>query len=238
MRCVIIEDELPAQRIVQNYISKLPDLELMSSFQSALEANSFLQKHDIDVIFLDINLPDISGLHYIKTLSDSPCIIMTTAYHEHAVESFELDTICDYLVKPFSFERFLKAVNKARKNKRIEKIAAPQQENHLEVLFLNIDKTLHKIVVSSILYIESDKNYVTVVTEKEKLCYLDSLKNWMGKLPPANFVQVHKSYIVNYGEIKRITGNLITISNNKIPVGRTYKTALFKKLNLYPNRGA
>ncbi len=232
MRCVIIEDELPAQRIVKNYISKLPDLELMGSFQSALEANSFLQKHDIDVVFLDINLPDISGLHYIKTLSDPPCIIMTTAYHEHAVESFELDTICDYLVKPFSFERFLKAVNKARKNKSVEKIAAPQQENHLEVLFLNIDKTLHKIAVSDILYIESDKNYVTVVIENGKFCYLDSLKNWLEKLPENDFAQVHKSYIVNCRKVEKISGNLLFIEATKIPVGRLYKASFLKKLKL------
>ncbi len=230
MKCAIIEDELPAQRIVQNYISKLPDLELIGSFQSALEANSFLQENDIDVVFLDINLPDISGIHYIKTLSDPPCIIMTTAYHEHAVESFELDTICDYLVKPFSFERFFKAINKVRKNKRIEKIAPLQRKDHSDILFINIDKTLRRICIPDILYIESDKNYVTVVTEKEKLCYLDSLKNWMGKLPLASFVQAHKSYIVNCKKIDRISGNLLYMGSKKIPVGRLYKASLLNMI--------
>lgn len=232
MKCVIIEDEIPAQLILQNYISKVPDLDLVNSFQSALEANSTLQKANIDVVFLDINLPDISGIQYIKTLSHPPKIIMTTAYHEHAVESFELETICDYLVKPFSFERFLKAVNKVKKNE-IHFIAnLRDDEEHSESIFLNIDKTLHKIAIQDILYVESDKNYVTVVTKSGKYSYLDSLKKWLEKLPEAQFAQVHKSYIINFKEIEKITGNQIYIREEKLPVGRVYKSALLKKLKL------
>jgi len=232
MKCILIEDEIPAQRILQNYFSKLPNIELVASFQSALEANATLQQQSIDVVFLDINLPDITGIDYIKTLINPPCIIITTAYHEHAVESFELDTICDYLVKPFSFERFLKAINKVKKNIYVDKRASTQQEKPSDTLFLNIDKSLHKINMADIIYIESDKNYVTVITEKEKLCYLDSLKNWILKLPPTDFAQVHKSYIVNCRKIDKISGNLLYMNTQKIPVGRLYKVGLLKKLSL------
>lgn len=232
MRCVIIEDELPAQRILLSYISKLPELKLAGNFQSALEANKTLQREPIDVIFLDINLPDISGIQYIKTLSNPPAIIMTTAYHEHAVESFELDTICDYLVKPFSFERFLKAINKTKNLSKLTQIDLTKREGPTDTIFLNIDKTLHKIWLSDILYIESDKNYVTVVTENGRFSYIDSLKNWINKLDPSHFVQVHKSYIINCNKIEKISGNLIFVKNEKIPVGRLYKSTLLKKLNL------
>jgi len=232
MTCIIIEDEIPAQRILQNYISKIPDLEIAGSYQSALEANGMLQNTIVDLIFLDMNLPDISGIHYIKTLSNPPAIIMTTAYHEHAVESFELDTICDYIVKPFSFERFLKAVNKTKKRSVEHKMITSEEKQGSETIFLNIDKTLHKIAISDIIYIESDKNYVTVITTAGKYSYLDSLKNWLVKLPENQFIQVHKSYIINYKAIEKINGNLVYVGKQKIPVGRLYKPLLLKKLNL------
>lgn len=232
MNCIIIEDELPAQRILKNYISKMPELVLQHSFQSALEANTVLQKGKIDVVFLDINLPDISGIQYIKTLTAPPAIIMTTAYHEHAVESFELDTICDYLVKPISFSRFLKAVNKVKKQLNGHNPISQEKVVDNDAFFLNIDKTLHKVNISDILFIASDKNYVTVVTKKGKYSYLESLKNWMEKLPPEHFIQVHKSYIVNFAAIEKINGNLLYVNQEKIPLGRSYKPALVKKLNL------
>ena len=231
MKCVIIEDELPAQRVLHNYISKLVDCTIVGSYQSALEANTILQTKQIDVLFLDINLSDISGIQYVKTLSNPPKIIITTAYHEHAVESFELDTICDYLVKPFSFERFLKAVNKIKRGeyKAINSSVTNEQE---ELVFLNIDKTLHRIVVNDIQYIESDKNYVTLKTAKGTFTYIDSLKNWLVKLPKAHFIQVHKSYIINCNYVNKITGNVLVINNQKIPIGRLYKANFLKKLNL------
>jgi len=232
MKCLIIEDELPAQHILRNYLSKIPDLELVGSFQSALEANSTLQKNQIDILFLDINLPDISGIKYIKTLSNPPAIIMTTAYHEHAVESFELDTICDYLVKPFSFDRFLKSVNKTKRNKNFDSLNISEKEESSESIFLNIDKTLHKIKIHDILYVVSDKNYVTVVTISGKFSYLDSLKNWMQKLPESHFLQVHKSYIINFEKIEKISGSVISMGEVKIPAGRVYKSILLKKLKL------
>ena len=229
MKCVIIEDEIPAQKILKNFIAKIPSLELVDTFKAAIEANSFLNSESVDIVFLDINLPDMSGLDFIKTIKNPPAIIMTTAYSEYAVNSFELDTIVDYLVKPFSFDRFLKAINKVKERMGAPEVASEENE---ETIFLNVDKTLHKIVLNNILYIESERNYITVVTENQKLSYIDSLKNWNAKLPENNFVQVHKSFIINSLFVNKISGNTIYIKDNKIPIGRTYKQELLSKLGI------
>ncbi|NMH87019.1 LytR/AlgR family response regulator transcription factor [Flavivirga algicola] len=231
MNCIIIEDEIPAQKILKSFISKIPSVVLVGTFKAAIEANSFLNNNTIDVVFLDINLPDMSGLDFIKTVKNPPAIIMTTAYPEYAVSSFELATIVDYLVKPFSFDRFLKAINKAKDRVGIpEKIS--EENNNDDTIFLNVDKTLHKLILSDILYIESDRNYITVVTETQKLSYIDSLKNWTAKLPESQFIQVHKSYIVNSKFVDKISGNTIFVKAHKIPIGRTYKQELLKALGI------
>ncbi|MGB5419568.1 LytR/AlgR family response regulator transcription factor, partial [Algibacter sp.] len=224
-----IEDEIPAQKILKNFIAKIPSLELVDTFKAAIEANKFLNSETVDMVFLDINLPDMSGLDFIKTIKNPPAIIMTTAYSEYAVQSFELDTIVDYLVKPFSFDRFLKAINKVKER---HKIPENESENHSETIFLNVDKTLHKIVLNKILYIESERNYITVVTQNQRLSYIDSLKNWNAKLPKNRFIQVHKSFIINILFVSKISGNVLFIKDNKIPIGRTYKQELLKKLGV------
>ncbi len=229
MTCIIIEDEIPAQRILQNFIDKIPSLELLKTCKAAIEANSFLNACNVDVVFLDINLPDISGIDFIKTLKHPPAVIMTTAYPDYAVSSYELRTIVDYLVKPFSFDRFLKAINKVKERTETSKNIA---ENKAETIFLNVDKTMYKIVLEDILYIESDRNYVTVVTKKQKLSLIDSLKNWVEKLQTAEFVQVHKSFIINTDYVDKITGNIVYLDTYKIPVGRTYKANLLKVLGV------
>lgn len=230
MNCIIIEDEIPAQSILKHFIDKVPNLNLIDTFKAAIEANSFFNSNTVDVVFLDINLPDISGLDFIKTIKDPPAIIMTTAYPDYAVSSFELDTIVDYMVKPFSFDRFLKAINKAKD--RIETPKSITEAKDEESIFLNVDKTLHKINLNAILYIESDRNYITVVTETQKLSYIDSLKNWTAKLPENQFKQVHKSFIINSKFVDKISGNTLFIKDNKIPIGRTYKQDLLKQLKI------
>ncbi len=229
MNCVIIEDEIPAQKILKNFISKIPSLQLLETFKAAIEANSFFKNNTVDVIFLDINLPDISGIDFIKTIKNPPAIIMTTAYPDYAVDSFELDTIVDYLVKPFSFDRFLKAVNKAK-----DRLDPPKKitEEHGETIYLNVDKTHYKLVLNTILFIESDRNYITVVTKNQKLSYIDSLRNWTERLPKNQFIQVHKSYIINTRFVDKISGNILFIKSNKIPIGRTYKQKLMAKLGV------
>jgi len=230
MTCIIVEDEIPAQKILKNFLAKTPNIEVLGVFHAAIEANAFLNSNTVDLIFLDINLPDISGIDFIKTIKNPPSIIMTTAYSDYAVSSFELDTIVDYLVKPFSFDRFVKAINKAKD--RIEKPISTSEENSHEILFLNVDKTLHKITLSNILYLESDRNYITVVTKTKKLSYIDSLKNWNKKLKEEQFIQVHKSFIINRKYVDKISGNEIYIQGHRIPIGRTYKKELLKQLKI------
>lgn len=229
MTCIIIEDEIPAQSILKRYIDKIPDLDLLGTFKAAIEANSFLNNTQIDIVFLDINLPGISGIDFIKTIKYPPNIIITTAYPDYAVSSFELETIIDYLVKPFSFDRFLKAINKLKnQNQNLEN----GLESNQETMFLNVDKTMHKIVLNDILYIESNRNYITVTTTSQKLSYIESLKNWREKLAENNFIQVHKSFIINSRFVSKLSGNEIYINNTRIPIGRTYKQLLLKKLNI------
>jgi len=229
MTCIIIEDELPAQNLLNNYLSKIPELQLLATFQAAMDANNYFKTNIVDLVFLDVNLPDISGLDFIKTVKNPPAIIMTTAYPEYAVSSFELDTIVDYLVKPFGFDRFLKAVNKAEDRFVKQDVVNPTAEDSI---FLNVDKTLHKIILKDILFLESDRNYITITTKTQKLSFIDSLKNWIEKLPSTQFVQIHKSFIINTKSVTKISGNEIFITTHRLPIGRTYKGELLKKLRI------
>lgn len=230
MNCIIIEDEIPAQKVLQNFIGKIPYVSLLGTYKAAIEANAFLNSNNtIDLIFLDVNLPDISGIDFIKTVKNPPAIIMTTAYPEYAVSSFELETIVDYLVKPFSFDRFLKAINKVKIK---SEILEDTSETEKRSIFINVDKTHHKIVLEDIIYIESDRNYITVITTTQKLSYIDSLKNWIEKLSEEQFVQIHKSYIINSKRIDKISGNEVFINKQRIPVGRTYKQELLRQLKI------
>lgn len=230
MNCIIIEDEIPAQKILQNFIGKVPHLSLVGTFKAAIEANSFLRNTKVDVVFLDVNLPDISGIDFIKTVANPPAIIMTTAYPDYAVSSFELDTIVDYLVKPFSLDRFVKAINKL--NTKAEVTPADYFEATKRSIFVNVDKTHHKVILDDIVYVESDRNYITLVTNTQKLSYIDSLKNWVEKLPTDQFVQVHKSYIINVKLVEKISGNEAFLGEKRIPIGRTYKQELLKQLKI------
>jgi len=228
--CIIIEDEIPAQKVIEHYLSKITDAEIAGVFNTATDANTFLNAKSVDLVFLDINLPDIPGIDFIATLKEPPFVIMTTAYPDYAVSSFELDTIVDYMVKPFSFNRFLKAFKKAQK--AIENPQKRNESNGVKSIFLNVDKSFHKIVFEELIYLESDRNYVTVVTKNQKLSYIDSLKNWMERLPDGIFIQVHKSYIINVHYAEKISGNEIYVNGNKLPIGRVYKQGLLQSLNI------
>jgi len=232
MKCIIIEDEIPAQRILKSYIAKVSYLELVGTFNAALKAYDTLNSEGIDLIFLDINLPDISGLGFLRTLKNPPTIIMTTAYPDYAVESFEFETIIDYLVKPFSLERFLKAIQKTQRihtkviEKEVEKPAS-------DTLFLNVDKTFHKIQFQEIFYVESERNYLTLVSKQQKLSFIGSLRTWKEKLPEQQFIQIHKSFVINKNHVDKISGNEVYIHDKRIPIGRTFKAKLFEVLDIH-----
>lgn len=231
IRCIIIEDEIPAQRILKSYIEKVPNLELIGTFNAALKAYETLNTEIIDLVFLDINLPDISGLSFLRTLQNPPTIIMTTAYPDYAVESFEFETIIDYLVKPFSLERFLKAIHKMQRS-QVKIVDKAPQKQASDTLFLNVDKTFHKIEHDAIYYIESERNYLTLVAEQQKLSFIAALREWKTKLPEDQFVQVHKSFIINTKHVIKISGNEVYVHDKRIPIGRTYKSKLFEVLEI------
>jgi len=219
-KCIIVEDEPLAQNILKKYIADHPSLELVATCTDALEAQLILNKQAIHLIFLDINLPKLSGINFLKSLLQSPLIIFTTAYPEFAVEGFELNAV-DYLLKPFSFERFLKAVNKV-----IEKLnnsSLPKKEEIDAFIFFKSDKKIHKVDLESIHYIEAVGDYMKVITDSGQLLINETMKNLQEELPARSFIRVHKSFIISRNRIKYIEGNYIQVENKSIPIGATYR---------------
>lgn len=229
LKCIIIEDELPAQRVLKNYIADVPYLELEETFKSPVNAMETLQSSDIDLLFLDINLPKISGLNFLRSLNHPPKVIITTAYPDYAHEGFDLDVV-DYLLKPFSFERFLKALSKLKDEKEIQSKERSELVASQRYAFVKVDKTLHRVDFEKIQYIESDKDYVKIVLQEKSLMLLQTLKHWEKLLPDDEFARVHKSFIVNIAQINKIAGNQIMIASKNIPIGRHYKQNFMDKI--------
>lgn len=224
-QCLVIEDEPLAQQVLKKYIQDHPSLELAAICSDALEAQQVLAKQSISLLFLDINLPRLSGTGFLKTLSHPPLAIFTTAYPEYAAEGFELDAI-DYLVKPFSFERFLKAVNKA-----LEKLERKSTEKPAPAsIFIKSDKKVYKINLDDILYLEALDDYVKLVTTQGNYLVNDTLKSLQEELPSSQFMRVHKSYIIAKGGIVFFEGNYVRIGEKDIPIGASYREEIYNRL--------
>jgi DNA-binding LytR/AlgR family response regulator len=234
LTCLIVDDEPLAQDILVKYIGDCHSLELSKVCSDSLEAGEFLLSHPVDLIFLDINMPRLSGIRFVKTLNHPALIIFTTAYPEYAAEGFEANAV-DYLVKPFSFERFMKAVNKAielaefRKNKE-NPLDKDSVQNHNFIL-LRSDKKIFKINFDNILYFESIGDYIKVFCTDKKIVIHETIKNLVTQLPINQFVRVHKSYIVSIAKIRLIEGNQVDVAGDKIPVGLMFKEELLKQLS-------
>ncbi|MFN5425724.1 MAG: LytR/AlgR family response regulator transcription factor, partial [Bacteroidota bacterium] len=215
-QCIIVDDEPIAQQILENYIQQIDALQLVSKCNNAFEALNVMHKEQIDIMFLDIKMPSLSGLDLIKTLKNPPKIILTTAFSEFGVESYEYG-ITDYLLKPIPFERFLKAVNKILIPTTTEKINEQVTEkpvSELSYIFFKADKKIYKFLFSEILLIEGSGNYVKIHTQKEKpLLVLDKLSELQEKLPKNLFIRVHKSFIINIVHVTKKEGNMITIKD-------------------------
>ncbi|MBG6128965.1 DNA-binding LytR/AlgR family response regulator [Aquimarina sp. EL_43] len=222
INCLIIEDEHGAQEVLQNYIDRTPFVNCLGIYESGLDIK-FEELKKVDFMFLDIQLPELNGLSFLKTLINPPKVIVTTAYPDYAVDAFE-ENVLDYLVKPFSYERFFKAITRARNQIQITNNETEKQ------LFLYADKTIYKIIISDILYLKAEVDYVKVVTQEKSILLLDSLHNWEKKLYDHNFVRTHRSYIVNFEKIEKVSGNLVYIADEKIPIGKTYKEEFLKKM--------
>ena len=226
IQCAIIEDEPLAQNILKTYIEDHPALALTAICNNAEEAQKVLLRENIELLFLDINLPKLSGISFLKTLPHPPLVIFTTAYPEYAVEGFELDAI-DYLLKPFSFERFLKAANKAVRQLNTKEISDQPTSSFI---FLKADKKVHKVNLDDILHIEAAGDYVKVVTENGQYLVNDTLKGLQDELPGVQFIRVHKSYIISRNKIKFFEGNYVKVGNADIPIGNSYKEEISTRL--------
>lgn len=228
--CIIIEDQPPAQRILQKFITDIGILELKGTFANALDAISLLQNEQVDIIFLDIHLPKISGIDFLKTLKNSPQIILTTAFSEYALESYEYNVV-DYLLKPFSFQRFVQAVTKCNSLLGSARSDTSEHLTSKNPFFLIKSGYDHiKVFSSDILYIKADGDYTEVVTNERTLLSTDSLKNWLDRLHEYDFTQIHKSYILNVLFIKKISSTKVELSNHiSLPIGRVYKSRFMEK---------
>lgn len=235
--CIIIDDEEIGRDLLENFIGRISHLELLGKFSNPLEALSGTRVESVDLIFLDIQMPGMTGIEFLKTLSNAPAIIFTTAYDRYAVEGYELSVI-DYLLKPFSFTRFLQAVNKAtdiielRHNAKKENLPkiSPSSNPHIEFLLIKADQKLHRLYLKDILYIQSMKEYVVYFTDHGKLMAWGSLKSLEEKLPSTDFMRIHKSYIVAKNRVKSLQGNQLDIGAINLPIGGSYRNEVMAKL--------
>jgi two-component system LytT family response regulator len=221
IKCIIVEDEPLAVKVLSDYILQIPFLELQGTFKDAILATDFLRDNRTDLIFLDIHLPKLKGMAFLKTLTHSPAVIITTAYHQYAVEGFDLN-VTDYLLKPFEFERFLIAVNKiktAQKEKQ-DPAETPEAKDHL---FLNVQKKKVKILFSEILYIESQLEYIRIVTTKKVFLSKMATAEIEDLLPANFFKRVHRSFIISINKIESYTAEMVEINGVSIPIGRSYR---------------
>lgn len=221
LKCIIIEDEPLAVKVLSDYIAQIPFLELKGAFKDAILATDFLRYNTIDLLFLDIHLPKLKGMAFLKTLSNPPAVIITTAYHQYAVEGFDLN-VTDYLLKPFEFERFLIAVNKIKK---VEKeLPKPNVSSEIkEYLFLNVQKKKVKILFSEIVYIESQREYIKIVTTKNEYISKMSTHEIEALLPANLFRRIHRSFIVSISKIESYTAEIVEVNGVTIPIGRGYR---------------
>ena len=234
---IIVDDEPLALDVLETYIEKLPKLNLVQRCNNAIEANEALENHDIDLMFLDIQMPQLTGTDFLKTLSKPPLVIFTTAYANYALEGFELNAI-DYLLKPISLERFMKAVNKAVEQIELQNNSASSdadKKDASDFIFVKADKKLIKIKYDDILYIEGLKDYVIIRMETGRVITLQTMKSLEEKLPVHLFKRIHRSYIVAIDKIKAVVGNMVEVIEKgqakHLPVGKNYRDQLLAIIN-------
>lgn len=225
IKALIIDDEPLAQKVIEQYAQKLPDLTIVSTCNDAICAHKVLQEQDIDLLFLDINMPKLSGISFLKNLKNAPLVIFTTAYSEYALEAYELNAI-DYLKKPFSFERFCKAYYRAEelfllKQNSNNPDTIPSQQ--ADFLFIKSNKKSVKVKFSEILYIEGLGDYIKIHLHNSKLVTNLSMKKIIALLPANQFYRIHKSFIISTDKIESIEGNMVSVNKNKLPIGNSYR---------------
>lgn len=224
-KCIIVDDDEFSRSIIKQFVQKSEILELAGEFESAVDAVKELRKHKIDLMFLDVEMPDMSGIEFMQSIKSKPSVIMVSAKERYAVDAFELEVV-DYILKPFSYARFLKAVNRAVSQREEE--PAGNREN----IFVKIDGRYYSIKLSDILYIEAQGDYVSVVTPEHKHLVHSTLTAMFTKIGNSRFLRIHRSFVVNVEKISSIEDDTVIISGRIIPIGSLYKEELHKKLDL------
>lgn len=230
MNCLAIDDEPLALNIIKDFCSKLEFLHLVGIYTNAMDALQVLENQDIDLIFLDIHMPNINGLEFAKTMCNPPMIIFTTAFSEHALEAYDLNAI-DYMVKPIPFERFLKSVNKAQSLYRLQN--SNQKASLNEFMMVKADYATIKVSFKDILYVEGLKDYVKIFIKDQMILTKTTMKNIDKKLPHQHFIRIHKSYIVNLLNIEKIESNHIIYGRGRLPIGNSYRLAFFDMIDQF-----
>ncbi len=231
LTCIIVDDEPPAIRILQKYVEQLPDLECLATTQKSIEALQMVETLKPDILFLDIQMPELTGIQLSTLLKDKVKIVFTTAYAQFALEGFELNVV-DYLLKPISFDRFIKSVDKVR-NLVQSQIPKEKQNDEDEFFFVKTDgkNRFKKINLNEILYLESVKNYVIIHTTDDQIITYNTLKYFEENLPESQFVKIHKSYVVSLHKIEKTDTHEVWIAERNLPLGNTYKNIFFEKIN-------
>ena len=236
LNCLIVDDEELARALLENYISRLPYLKLAGKCSNPLESLQLLQDQSVDLIFLDIQMPEMTGTDFLKSLVNKPMVVFTTAYSEYALEGYELNVV-DYLLKPFPFERFLKAVNKASDLSKLKNkaendsfISSASSVKEKSYILVKSDHKVHRILHDDIHYIQSMREYVAYYTPNGRILSLGSLKKLEVDLPQGQFLRIHKSYIISKVKVSTLEGNMVHIGNEKIPIGASYREVVLKLL--------
>ena len=228
-KCLVIDDEPLARDLMRSHIEKLENFEIVEECSDAMKALHALQNYPVDLMFMDIQMPQITGIEFLKTLKHPPKVIITTAYREYAIDGFELDVV-DYLLKPITFERFLKSINKyfqvSQDDLTPEQSANPTIQNEEAFIYVKENKKVIKIHLSEIVYVEGLSEYVQIYTENKKIITKTSMTNMEEKLPDSDFLRIHKSYIVSLPKIEAFTSSSIELNGKELPIGRSYKSSV------------
>jgi len=229
--CLIVDDEPIARDIIKNFCTHLPFLHIVADCGNALDAKKYLEQQPVDILFLDIHMPILDGIGFLKTMKQKPQVIFTTAYKEYAVNAFDL-AACDYLVKPFPLERFIIAVDKAVEKIKTANTSSPENNGGSDHFFIKADGKIYKLLFNEILFAEAMGNYTKVVTTSATIIPNISFSSFEELLPAMRFARVHRSFIINTEMITHIEGNLVYLQKNKIPIGNNYKEGFLKHLGL------
>ena len=234
LRCLIVDDEELARTLLVTYIGRIPGLEIVASCANPLEAMAILSEKEVDLLFLDIQMPELTGIEFLRTLRKKPAVIFTTAYPDYALEGYNLD-VSDYLLKPFSFERFLQAINKIRavlqpRHVPIEEQTASARVPERDYILLKADHKVHRLRFEDILYVQSMREYAAFHTSSGRILSLISLKSLEETLPPDRFVRIHKSYIVAIDKVDALEGNQVIVGKEKLPIGESYREAVMSRV--------